>query len=121
MTTVGDTIGIAQRGIGEDDPGTWLKEKIYNGTFDADGNIDQNSFLLDPYQKFPVDKSGNNKNLADYKSWPQHTLNACTGVQAQEQGSNPPKNWYLDPEEDKQEIRNKFRFEDAAMRGCVKG
>uniref|UniRef100_A0A7S3TM72 Peptidase S33 tripeptidyl aminopeptidase-like C-terminal domain-containing protein n=1 Tax=Emiliania huxleyi TaxID=2903 RepID=A0A7S3TM72_EMIHU len=114
-----DTIGIAQRGIGEDD--YWLHEQIYNGTFDADGNINQNSFLFDPYKKFPVDKSGNNKNLADSNSWPQHTQNACRGYQAQvEQGIHPPKNWYLDPEEDKQEIRDKFRFADVAMRDCVK-
>jgi len=116
-----DTIGIAQRGIGEDLRGAgWLKERIYTGSFDADGNMDPHFFLFDPYKEFPVNKSGNNKNLADYDSWPPLTQDACTGKHARDQGIPVPKRWFLDPIEDQKEIREKFRFVDAAMRDCVK-
>ena len=86
-----DTIGIAQRGVGEDEH--WLKEKIYAGSFNADGSLtDPYSVWNDPYKSFPVDKSVNNKNLADSSSWPQHTRNACGGYNLWKQGIHPPRN-----------------------------
>ena len=140
-----DTIGIAQRGIGEDtiwlkgvtgddtedcgyllevngtvlasDPVHTYSSHLFNGTFTSSGII--NGECPGPsyvYDPARLVPVGRSPNNKIFDEMPQSTNSICKGQNANVQ---PPKGYYLDPVEDEQAIGQKFKFLQSRLQACT--